>query len=276
VIFGLDPLQLGLLLAAITGAGLFAGLIAGLFGVGGGTVIVPALFYAFSVLGLGGDRNLHTSVGSSLAVIIAVSFTSLAAHRRHGAVDEAVLKGWTPWIALGGATGAALAGASSDEALALVYAATALLVAAHLGLGSDSWRIAPDLPTGWARRGLGVGIGSASAMMGVGGGALGSMLMTLFGRPIHQAMATASGFGLAIGIPAALGFVAFGWEQEGRPPLSLGYVNVPAVAVMGVLTSAVAPFGAKLAHRLDRRMLRRLFGAFLAVTAASVAYKAWR
>ena len=276
MIFGLEPLQLGLLLAAVAAAGLFAGLIAGLFGVGGGTVIVPALFYAFAVLGLGGEQNLHTAVGSSLAVIIAVSVRSLAAHRRHGAVDEAALRDWTPWIALGAGLGAALAGAASDEGLALVYAGVALLVAAQLGLASDRWRLASDLPQGWTRRGLGTGIGVASALMGVGGGALGSMLMTLCGRPIHQAVATASGFGLAIGVPAAAGFVVFGWGEEGRPPLSFGYVNIPAVIVMGVLTATAAPFGARLAHRLDKRRLRRLFALFLAMTAASVAFKAWR
>jgi uncharacterized membrane protein YfcA len=149
-------------------------------------------------------------------------------------------------------------------------------VAFQLAVGGERWRLAPDLPGGWPRRGLGVGIGTASAMMGVGGGALGSMLMTLCGRPIHQAVATASGFGLAIGVPAALGFVISGWSAPGRPPLSLGYVNLPAVLVMGVLTTAVAPFGARLAHRLDRDLLRRMFAAFLAATAASVAYKAWR
>jgi uncharacterized membrane protein YfcA len=271
---GIDPVQLGLLLAAVVGAGLFAGLIAGLFGVGGGTVIVPALFYAFDVLDLGGEANLHVAVGTSLATIIAVSLRSLHAHRSSGMVDEAVLKGWTPWIALGGAIGAALAGLSSDEGLALVYASVALLVAVQLAFGGERWRLAPDLPTGWSRRGIGTAIGGASAMMGVGGGALGSMLMTLCGRPIHQAVATASGFGLAIGLPATIGFIVFGWGQEGRPPLSLGYVNVPATIVMGLLTTAVAPFGARLAHRLDRNLLRRLFAGFLAITATSVAYKA--
>lgn len=269
-----DPVQLAGLFAAVVAAGLFAGLIAGLFGVGGGTVIVPALFYAFDVLGLGGEANLHVAVGTSLAVIIVVSVRSLAAHRRHGAVDEEVLKTWTPWIGLGGAVGALLAGLSSDEGLGIVYAVIALVVAAQLGLGGEKWKLAADLPGGWPRRLIGTGIGAGSAMMGVGGGAMGSMLMTLCGRAIHQAVATASGFGVAIGIPAALGFVVFGWDAPGRPPLSLGYVNVPGAVVMGVLTAAVAPFGAKLAHRLDRHLLRRLFAGFLALTAVSVAVKA--
>ncbi|HYF22692.1 MAG TPA: sulfite exporter TauE/SafE family protein [Caulobacteraceae bacterium] len=268
-----SSLQMLSLVAALVAAGAFAGLIAGLFGVGGGTVIVPALFYAFAVLRLGGESNLHVAVGSSLAVIIATSFRSLAAHRAHGVVDDAVLKTWSPWVAVGGGVGAALAGVSSQEALTVVYAIAVTLVAAQLGLAKESWTLRSDLPGGWWRRGLGTFIGLLSAMMGVGGGAMGSMLMTLCGRPIHQAVATASGFGLAIGIPATLGFLVFGWDAPGRPPLSLGYVNVPAVLVMGLLTGAVAPYGAKLAHRLDRRMLRRAFAVFLVLTAISIAAK---
>lgn len=270
----LPAAEIALLVAAVLAAGLFAGLIAGLFGVGGGTVVVPALFYVFSALELGGEANLHVAVGSSLAVIIATSARSLAAHRSHGVVDEAVLRAWTPWVAAGALLGAALAGIASKGALSLVYATAATLVAAQLGLGRESWRLAPDLPQGWLRRALGGLIGLLSAMMGVGGGAMGSMLMTLYGRPIHQAVATSAGFGLAIGIPAALGFVLFGWDAPGRPPLSLGYVNVPAAVLMALVTTLTAPWGARLAHRLDRRVLRRLFGAFLFVTALSITYKA--
>ena len=268
-----DPVQIILLLAAVLASGLFAGLVAGLFGVGGGTVVVPALFYVFAVLGLGGEGNLHTAVGSSLAVIIATSVRSLATHRAHGAVDDQVLKTWTPWVALGALLGAALAGVASAEALSLVYAVGVLLVAAQMGLGREEWTLRPDLPGGWWRRGLGTGIGTMSAMMGVGGGGFGGMLMTLCGRPIHQAVATASGFGLAIGVPAALGFIVFGWNAEGRPPWSLGYVNVPAALIMATVTTAAAPFGARLAHRLPKLTLRRAFAIFLVVTAASITAK---
>ena len=110
-------------------------------------------------------------------------------------------------------------------------------------------------------------------MMGIGGGSFGGMLMTLCGRPIHQAVATASGFGVAIGTAATLGFVAFGWDAAGRPPLSLGYVNVPGAVVMAVLTTAVAPWGAKLAHALDRRVLRKAFALYLLVAAGMVLVK---
>lgn len=258
---------------ALVAAGAFAGLVAGLFGVGGGTVIVPALFYAFDTLGLGGEGNLHVAVGTSLAVIVATSLRSLSTHRVLGAVDEAVLRAWSPWVALGGLAGAAVAGAVSAGTLGVVYAVCVALVAAQLGLMPERWVLARDLPRGAARAGIGGGIGLLSAMMGVGGGAMGGMVMTLCGRPIHQAVATASGFGLAIGLPAALGFVVAGWAEPGRPPLSVGYVNVPAVLVMGLLTTLVAPWGARLAHRLPRRTLRRAFAVFLLATAVSIAVK---
>ena len=141
------------------------------------------------------------------------------------------------------------------EGLAIVYG---VCLAADRGADGAAagavrrWR--RDLPTGWGRRVTGTVIGGLSAMMGIGGGSFGGMMMTLCGRPIHQAVATASGFGVAIGAAATLGFVVFGWDAAGRPPLSLGYVNVPGAIVMAVLTTAVAPWGAKLAHRLDRRV----------------------
>jgi uncharacterized membrane protein YfcA len=262
------------LLAAMAAAGLVGGLVAGLFGVGGGTVIVPALFYAFEVLGVGGEGNLHTAIGTSLLTIVATSWRSLRAHRSHGAVDEEVLRAWTPWVGFGGLIGAAAAGAASMEGLALVYGVCLAGVGLQLGLTPERFTLRRDLPGGWGRRIVATAIGGVSAMLGIGGGSFGGLTMTLCGRPIHQAVATASGFGLAIGAAATAGFVAFGWEAPGRPPGSLGWVNLPAAIVMGVLTVAAAPWGARLAHRLDRRLLRRAFAIYLVVTALAVMVKA--
>lgn len=272
--FGLPLGEILALLVAVVAAGLIGGLIAGLFGVGGGTVIVPALFYAFEVLGLGGEANLHVAIGTSLMTIVATSWRSLGAHRGHGAVDEAVLKTWTPWVGIGALVGAAVAGFTSMEGLAIVYGVCLALIAAQMGLMPERFTLARDVPTGWTRRGVGTGIGLLSAMMGIGGGSFGGMMLTLCGRPIHQAVATASGFGVAIGAAATVGFVIFGWDAPGRPPLSVGYVNVPAAIVMGLLTTLVAPYGARLAHRLDKRVLRKAFALYLLATALSVVVKA--
>jgi uncharacterized membrane protein YfcA len=216
------------------------------------------------------------AVATSLSTIIATSFSSLNAHRKKGAVDEAVLRSWTPWVAFGAVGGAALAGLMSARGLELVFGVLGLLVAAQFLFAREDWRLAAALPTGAVRAGIGVSLGGVSALMGIGGGAFGATLMTLCGRPIHQAVATASGFGAAIGIPAALALIMAGWFVPGRPPLSLGYVNAPAFAAIGALTVAMAPVGARLAHRLDRSLLKRLFGAMFAVIAVKMLFDAVR
>jgi uncharacterized membrane protein YfcA len=266
----MPPIQdLLILIAAMAGAGVFAGLIAGLFGVGGGTVLVPALFYAFGVFGLGGEANLHVAVGTSLSTIITTSLRSVAAHRKHGAVDEPVLKGFIPWIALGAIIGAVMAGFADKATLGLIYGAFAIALAAYMGLGKESWTIMRDVPTGPARAGVGTGLGAVSALMGIGGGQISTMLMTFHNRPIHQAVATSSGLGVLISIPGALGFIYAGWpKMDVLPPLSLGYVSLIGFILFIPTSIWTAPIGARLAHRLSKRKLEVVFGLFLLIVAA--------
>lgn len=262
--------EIWLFLAALIAAGLFAGFIGGLFGVGGGVVIVPALYYLFGALGVDDSVRMHAAVGASLSTIIATSARSLATHARVGAVDFSILRAWTPWIALGAAIGAACAGAIDARALQIVFGAGLLAVAAQMGLADPRWRIANQMPQGALRALIAGGVGLLSAMMGIGGGAFGVAIMTLCGRPIHQAVATASGFGAAIALPAALGFIVTGWGRAGLPWGSLGFVNLPAFVILAGLTSIAAPFGARLAHRMDQRLLKRAFAIFLAFTALNM------
>jgi uncharacterized protein len=265
--------QIGLLLGALVAAGLFAGLIGGLFGVGGGTVLVPVLYGLFSLFDPASGANLHVAVATSITTIITTSLRSVSAHRTRGAVDEAVLAGFLPWVGLGAVIGTMLAGMADRAMLGLVYGVLAALIGLNYLAISPDLRLLKELPRGGARAGVGTVIGAASAMMGIGGGAFGSTMMTMAGRPIHQAMATASGFGVAIAIPAALGFIITGWAVDARPALSLGYVHVPGALMLAGLTSISAPWGAGLAHRLDRMLLRRLFGAWLLASAAVVALR---
>ncbi|MEM7662503.1 MAG: sulfite exporter TauE/SafE family protein [Pseudomonadota bacterium] len=258
--------QYGGLLIALAAAGLFAGLVAGLFGIGGGAVIVPVLFFLFDSLGYG-ERAMHVAVGTSLATIIATSLRSVAAHNRHGAVDWDVLKGWCPWIMLGAAAGMGLSNRISGEGLTILFGSLALVIALQFFFGRPDWRVFSDMATGFVRAGLGMSMGALSALMGIGGGTFGVTLMTISGRVIHQAVATAAGFGVAIGAPGAIAAVHAGWDRLDLPPGSVGYVNLPAFVLIAGLTVTMAPIGARLAHNLDPARLRRLFGVLLAVVA---------
>lgn len=264
-----------LLITALIGAGLFAGLVAGLFGVGGGVVIVPVLYYAQTALGYPDETRMHVAVATSAATIIATSIRSVLSHNKRGAVDWAALKRWAPWIVLGALAGAFVADLVSGAFLTGFFGLVALVISAQLFFGRPDWRLAGDLPRGGVRAVLGGGIGMASAMMGIGGGTFGVLLMTLFGRPIHKAVGTAAGFGVAIGAPATIGFIIAGWGVTDVPPWSLGYVSIPGFVFIAALTVAMAPAGVALAHRLNANMLRRLFAIGLALTAVSLLFEAF-
>jgi uncharacterized membrane protein YfcA len=261
------------LLIGLVAAGLFAGLIAGLFGIGGGVVIVPVLAYMFSALGYP-ETAMHAAVGCSLATIVATSIRSAMAHNREGAVDWSVVRGWVPWIIVGALVGSTIAGLMPGEALKGVFGAVALIVAAQFAFGGPSWWLAPDLPTGPPKFAIAGVLGALSSIMGIGGGVFGVTLMTLCGRTIHQAVGTAAAFGAAIGLPGALGFAVSGWEMAGRAPFSIGYLNVPAIIIIALLTTSVAPIGARLAHRMDGPVLKRLFALALTLVALNMVREA--
>ncbi len=263
----------GPMLALLAAAGLFAGLVAGLFGIGGGSVIVPVLFFLLEGLGYG-THAMHVAVSTSLATIVLTSVRSVMAHQAHRAVDWGILRTWSPWIVLGATGGIAASGFMSKAMLLGVFGGLLLLLSLQLIFGRPAWRLGEDMPDGAGRAGLGFGVGALSALMGIGGGTFGVTLMTLFGRPIHRAVATAAGWGVAIGLPGALAAILVGWGRDGLPPGSLGFVNVPAFAVISFFTVLMAPVGAALAHRLDPKRLRRLFGALLIVVAGRMIWQA--
>lgn len=268
--------EFALFIASLAAAGLFAGFIGGLFGVGGGIVMVPALFALFGVLGVDDHVRMQVSIGTSLSTIVATSWRSLSTHAKADAVDWDILRTWTPWIAIGAMIGATILGFANKTALLIVFGGGLLLIAAQMGFGNPNWRAFRDMPTGFARAFVAGAIGVLSALMGIGGGAFGVTLMTLCGRPIHQAVGTASGFGAAIAVPAAIGVAIAGWGRAGLPPWSAGFVNLPGFVILALLTAITAPFGARLAHRLDQRVLRRAFALFLAVTAIKMLSDAFK
>lgn len=259
--------EIAWLALALLAGGIVAGLLAGLFGIGGGVVLVPILFELFRLLGVPDDIRMHLSVGTSLAVIAPTAIRSFAEHRRRGAVDMAVLRHMGPAVGIGVIAGVVIASIVDGSVLKFVYVLSALLIAAKLLAGSERGLLGTDLPALIWQRLYGFVTGLGSTLIGIGGGIYISAFMTFFGRPIHQAVATASGFGPIIAIPATIGFMWAGWGAAGLPPGSVGYVSLLAAALIIPASVLAAPFGVRLAHRLSHRKLELAFAAFLILVA---------
>lgn len=268
-------LSLALLLGFMLMVGAVAGVLAGLLGVGGGIVIVPALFYVFIALDYPDATLMHVCVATSLATIVLTSMRSVAAHHRKGAVDFGLLKAWAPWIALGAVFGVIAADWLKSDMLMVVFGVLAFVVALHMAFGRAHWRLGEAPPAGAAKGALATAVGFFSVLMGIGGGTFGVPILTLYSVAVHRAVATAAGFGLIIAAPSVIGFVISGWDEPMRPPFTLGYVNLPAFAIIVPMTVLCAPIGVRLAHSMNPRPLKLLFAFFLAVTALNMLRKAF-
>jgi len=267
---------------ALTAVGVVAGLTSGLFGIGGGAVMVPALFYAFTELGVPDSVVMHCAVATSAAVIILNASRSTRAHHMRGAVDISLVwpgkKWWQSyalWIGIGAFTAAVwIAPRLSSAALTLLFSVIALIVALQFIFGRPTFQLRDAVPKGPAPFIAGGSVGILSSLMGIGGGSLSVPLLAICGTPIHRAIGTAAAFGLFIAIPATLGFIVSGWGVTDRPLGSLGYVNLLGFALITMAAWPFVPLGAKLAHRLDAIVLRRVFGICLALVALNMARKA--
>ena len=261
-----DLLWLAGLALAMAATGLVSGTLAGLLGVGGGIVIVPILFNVFPFFDIEEAVQMKLAVATSLATIIPTSFVSARKHHATGTMDVALLRSiWLPMLA-GVALGTFLAVWVRGEGLTAVFALVALLVALNMGFTGVDFRVAERVPSGPPRAALGIGLGSVSSMMGIGGGTLGVPILSMFGHPIRSAVATSSAFGLIISIPATAGFIWGGWNDPNLPPYSIGYVNLLGFALI-VPTSIIAtPWGVRLAHTIPPLWLKRAFAVFLAIT----------
>lgn len=268
------PLDQALALAAaLLFAGAVTGVLSGLFGVGGGAVLVPVLFEVFSFAGIDESTRLPLAIGTSLAVIIPTSIRSFRAHFARDAVDVTILRRWAAPILVGVIIGAVIARYADPWVFLIVFAAVSVVNAIKLLFGKESWRLADDLPSIWPMRFIGVVIGLLSSLMGVGGGVMATMVQTLCTRPILNSIATSSGVGVLISIPATFGYIYAGWPKMDAvpnllPPLSLGYISLIGVALLLPMTVLTAPIGVRIAHAMPKRSLEIGFGVFLLLVAA--------
>jgi len=260
-----ELVELALLLVLV---GAVSGFLAGIFGIGGGAVLVPVFYECFRLAGVPLEVRMPLCIGTSLAIIIPTSIASFRAHYRRGAVDIDILKLWWLPVVIGVVAGAITARFAPERLFKIVFVCVAWSAALRLFLARDNWKFGTEVPTGLPMRVYGFFIGILSTLMGVGGGLFANLLMTFYGRPIHQAVATSSALAVLISIPGALGYVWAGWGRADLPPLSLGFVSLLGVALFVPTTILTANLGVRLAHSLSRRRLEMGFGIFLLLVSA--------
>ena len=266
----------GLLVLLIT-AGAIAGLTAGLFGNGGGFAVVPALVLVFSILDIESENLIFVAVGTSLACIIFSSARALMSHNKKGAVDFLVLKEWAPWLVFGVIIGIFIASYSQAEELYLIFAWGVLFYGIYFLFPQILDQTAMkqrDMPVGFARASLVSFLGGFSALLGIAGGTITVITMSICKRPIYQAVATASGVGFIIGLVGALGFLVLGFNKTDLPFGSLGFINIPAVLIISLVSILTAPIGVEWAHNLEENKLKRLFGLYLLLVSSGMFWKA--
>ncbi|PRY78950.1 putative membrane protein YfcA [Yoonia maritima] len=262
-------LTMGALLLAI---GAFAGVLAGLLGVGGGIILVPAFYYVFSALGYDSPQLMQLCLGTSLATIIVTSIRSVLSHNKKGAVEWPILKTWALGIGIGALVGVLVVSSLRSVVLQSIFGGLAIIVGLYMAFGQSHWRLGDRMPVGIKRAILSPMLGFLSVLMGIGGGSFGVPTMSLFNVPIHRAVATAAGFGVLIAVPSVAGLLFV--DMDVAPPFTIGAINVAAFFVIIAMTLITAPWGAALAHKLDPKPLKRIFGIFLILVALNMIRKA--
>ena len=261
---GVPAGELVFLAAAIIVAGIFTGLLAGLLGIGGAAITVPVLYELFRFLGVPDEVRMQLCVGTSLAVIVPISLRSFFAHRARSVVRTHVLRIWAIPVVLGVITGGIVAYYAPAALFKLVFVIFGYSIATKHLLGKESWRLGHQLPGTGTLAVVGYFIGLISSLIGIAGGAMSTLFLTLFGETIHVAIANSSGLGVLISVPGAIGYMIAGWPKEALlPPLSVGYVSFLGLLLFAPASVLTTPYGARLAHDLSKKKLEFAFGLFL-------------
>ena len=268
-----ELLQLAVLLVAV---GALSGFLAGVFGIGGGAILVPVFYECFRLAGVPLEVRMPLCVGTSLAIIIPTSIRSYRAHHARGAVDTEILRAWWLTVLVGVLAGSVVARYAPERLFKIVFVMVAWFAAARLLSARETWKFGEDLPKGPLMRVYGFFVGLIATLMGVGGGLFANLLMTFYGRPIHQGVATSSALAVLVSIPGALGYVYAGWPVAAQypgvlalqSPFAIGYVSLIG-AVLAMPTSLLAaPLGVRAAHAVSKKALERAYGSYLLLVGA--------
>jgi len=270
-IAGLNVTELAELALMLVGVGAVSGFFAGVFGIGGGAILVPVFYECFRLAGVPLEVRMPLCIGTSLAIIIPTSISSFRAHHARGAVDLEILKSWLIPIVVGVIAGGITARYAPERLFKIVFVCVAWTAATRLIFGRASWKLGDEFPSGPLMKVYGFIVGLLSTLMGVGGGLFLNLLMTFYGRPIHQAVATSSALAVLISIPGAIGYVYAGWPAAAHYPdvtalqfpFALGYVSLIGALLVMPTSLLVAPLGVRVAHAMSKRTLEIAFGSYL-------------
>jgi uncharacterized membrane protein YfcA len=271
MVAGLDISELTELALLLVAVGALSGFLAGVFGIGGGAILVPVFYECFRIAGVPVEVRMPLCIGTSLAIIIPTSIRSYRAHRARGAVDSEVLKAWWLPVLIGVIAGSVTARYAPERLFKIVFVMVAYSAAARLLLARATWKFGDDLPRGPLMKAYGFIVGLLSTLMGIGGGLFSNLLMTFYGRPIHQAVATSSALAVLISIPGALGYVYAGWPAAAhypgvaalQLPFALGYVSLIGAVLVMPTSLLTAGLGVRVAHAMSKRTLEVAFGCYL-------------
>ena len=264
---GLPAGEYAALAALLLAGGIIAGLLSGLFGVGGGGILVPVLYELLGGLSVPAELRLPMAVGTTFAIIIPTGLRSGLAHYRRGSMDLAALRKLAPAAGAGVVLGLIVAHFAGSIVMKVVWVVSAVLIALYQFFGNKDWRLGAEMPGAAVQIPVGVTVGLLATLMGVGGAAYLVPFMMLYGRPVHQAVGTSAGISSVIAIPAMLGYMWAGWGTQGLPPGSIGFVSLLGAALMIPSSVLAAPWGVRMAHGLTRRQLELSFGVFIALVA---------
>ncbi|MGB7118989.1 MAG: sulfite exporter TauE/SafE family protein [Bradyrhizobium sp.] len=275
-----EVLELALLLIAV---GTLSGFLAGLFGIGGGAILVPVFYECFRLAGVPLDVRMPLCVGTSLAVIIPTSISSYRAHHARGAIDKEILHTWWLPVLVGVITGSVIARYAPERLFKIVFVMVAYSAAVRMLSANENWKIGDDLPKGPLMRFFGLCVGLLATLMGVGGGLFANLLMTFYGRPIHQGVATSAAIAVLVSIPGALGYIYAGWPAAAhypdvaalQAPLALGYVSLIGAILVMPTSLLTAPLGVRVAHALSKKTLERAYGSYLLIVGTRFAISLW-
>jgi uncharacterized membrane protein YfcA len=256
--------ELAWLALLIVAAGALTGIFSGLFGIGGGSVIVPVLYEVFRVLEVPEDLRMQLCIGTSLAIIVPTTYRSYIAHKQRGAVIPQVVRLWTVPAIAGVIVGSFTAAYAPGTVFKIAFVIFASFISIRMFAGGDRWSLGNELPGRGPQTIYGFVTGLFSSLVGVSGGAVSNAVLTMYGQTMQRAVATSAGVGVPITIAGTLGYMLAGWQHIPQlPPLSIGYVSVIGVVLMAPVSSFTASYGVRLAHWLPRRKLEIGFGIFL-------------